>query len=322
MNIKWQGLEYYNKQAKEWYLRDVSPSFTASTKKSFESLFRKTVPFEVELNKDVCNFSTEEIYDMFKRFNSSSINSLQKYCRLLVLYVQWCNQQGMVVDSQNHFLEIKPDQLQNCTNVIKREKKYVDRETIIAWCKQLQSMDAMVLLCLFEGILGNDFEEIYNLRIRDFKEDGYVDLNNGKRKRYSAELKEYARQSMVAGYYIGKNWKGVPRQYPVYSAYDDGCYKISEGSEWNAKDFMIKKRLYVQISSIFNDLKVSYINLSDIQLSGLAYSLKEKAKSLNYSSVKELVKKGEAADILYQYDTTEAWFLNLVNFNEKLFELN
>lgn len=322
MNTKWKDVEHYNKDTKAWYLRDSEESFAQSTKKSFDSLFRKTAPFEAELSKDICNFSTEEIYDMLKRFNSSSTNSLEKYCRLLSLYVQWCNQQGMVTDSQNHFLEIKTEQLRNCTNAIKRQKKYIDRNTILGWCEQVQPMDNMVLLCLFEGILGSEFEEVRNLRMRDFKDDGYVDLSNGKRKRYSPELKECARKSMLTGYYVRKNWKKVDKEYPVYSSYDDGCYKITEGSEWDANDFMIKKRLYVQVSSILNDLEVPYMNMSDIQLSGLAYSLKERARELGVKTVKEMISTKVAEDILFQHDMSETWLYNTMAHNKELFELD
>ena len=322
MNTKWKDVEHYNKETKAWYLKESSESFTESTLKSFDGLFRKTSPFETVLNKDICNFSTEEIYDMLKRFNSSSINSLEKYCRLLSLYVQWCNQQGMITDSQNHFLEIKVDQLRNCINTIKRNKKYIDRNIVIDWCKKLQPMDSMVLLCLFEGILGKEFEEIRNLRMRDFKDGCFVDLSNGKRKRCSAELIESARESMLTGYYIGKNWKKVDTQYAVYSIYDDGCYKITEGSKWDANDFMIKKRLYVQISNILNDLKVPYMNMSDIQLSGLAYALKERVKQMGLKTVKEMLSADAAMDILDQYDISEGWLYNVMNHNRELFALS
>lgn len=318
MNSKtWIPQEYFNKEVKEWYLSEVKSTFKQATMKSIESLFRKTAPYEFELNKDICNFTTENIYTMMKRFNSASVNSLDKYTKLLGLYVQWCNQHNMVIDAQNHFLEIKEEQLALCTNIIKKQRKVLTRQQILELATRLQAMDAMVLLAFFEGFEGYQFSEIRNLRYRDFNDDGYIYYLETKRKKYSAELKEYARQSMVAGYYSKSNWKGKAKVYPVFSNYDDGCYKITEGSEWDANDFMLRKRIYTQISEIANQLNMPYINMSDIKMSGLFEQLKARAKEHNVD-ITELITFKKIEDIEMQYDYDDNTLYNVIRKNRRM----
>ena len=76
--------------------------------------FKKTSSFEEQLNKDAYDFTVYEILNMYKTWNSKSIDTLYVINNRLSQYTQWALEQNLVADSQNHYLEINRDMLMGC----------------------------------------------------------------------------------------------------------------------------------------------------------------------------------------------------------------
>lgn len=165
--------------------------------------FRKTAEFENANGKDVSNFTFYEILDMYKTFNVNSLGVLQVLNSQLSTYTQWCLQQNLVFDSQNHFLEFKKEILDSCINHIIIKKKIVSREQVLEWARQLKNpSDSFIFLALFEGIRGKNYCELAFLKISDFH-DGKVKLNTGREIQISKELYNIALEANETLQYYG-----------------------------------------------------------------------------------------------------------------------
>ena len=72
-----------------------------------EHQFKRVAEMENKLNKDVSNFTYYDIIEYYKMLNTHSIEYLAVLNSQFSLYTQWCLQQNLVNDGQNHFLEMR-----------------------------------------------------------------------------------------------------------------------------------------------------------------------------------------------------------------------
>lgn len=80
----------YNKKVKEDYLNDKS----GLTKKEYSRLFEKISHYEKQINKDVYDFSLEEIMDLFTKLNPKNDKQEKVYRSILKGYINWSIEQG------------------------------------------------------------------------------------------------------------------------------------------------------------------------------------------------------------------------------------
>ena len=155
----------YNENIKNRYIENKE-SEVIVPKGYLQNCFKKSEPFEEELGKDISNFTAYEINNFFKTLNISSYESLLVLCNSFQQYTQWCLQQNLVKDSQNHFLEFDKDDLIACLNKIAMQNKIIPKETIYGWCNELVNYgDSFAIIALFEGLKGKNYCEIVNAKI-------------------------------------------------------------------------------------------------------------------------------------------------------------
>lgn len=204
----------YNQDRKEMYLEQRSDYETR--KVYFNALFRQSEKFEKTAGKDLCEFTTPEIENMFKTISYNSIMTFMGDLYQYGVYCDWCMKNGFVFDGQNHFREIDPKNAQRYINVQKEEMSIVSREQLIHMCDQLPNPgDAAILLGVFEGIDGKEHMELYKLRKGDLhKENGecYVDTCYRKHVPISDELYAFFCDSA--------------REYKYYSFNSNRCYLL------------------------------------------------------------------------------------------------
>lgn len=194
--------DIYNGDLKQRYINEKEET-TVLPNGYLNRCFRKSAEFEFALNKDISNFTFYEILDMYKTWNLSSCESLQVVNSQLSLYTQWCLQQNLVKDAQNHFLEVKKEQFQECINIMLNKKKIVTRQQVISWANELRNpSDSFIFLAIFEGIGGKNYCELVNLKISDFH-DGKVKLCTGREIKVSDTLYNMALESNETTDYYG-----------------------------------------------------------------------------------------------------------------------
>ena len=157
----------YNAEYKERFIIEKNNESIIS-KGYLECQFKKVSSMENKLNKDVSNFTYYEIIEFYKLLNTHSIEYLRVLNSHLSSYTQWCLQQNLVVDGQNHFLEMRIEDYDSCINKVLFNLKVIPKNTILEWVDDLENpRDKFILLGLFEGIKGNDYCELANLRSED-----------------------------------------------------------------------------------------------------------------------------------------------------------
>ena len=161
----------FNEDLKNRYIEEKTERVTID-KFYLPNVFRKTEVFEQLLNKDLCNFTVSEIYEMIKVCGFTGYNTLANFISACSMYTNWCLNQGFVYDSQNHFLEIRPDQYSRLIDRIATDMRIATRGQIEKWIMELPNpSDKFVFLGVFEGIKGTAYCEYIDLLGEDINCD-------------------------------------------------------------------------------------------------------------------------------------------------------
>lgn len=159
----------YNQELKERYLSEKENQIQ-STISNLRYQFEKTEKFEEMNGKDLCNWTTEEIIEYYKYSNYTSINTLTVHNSYFSLYTQWCLQNSLVNDHQNHFNEIDIKVMNACINPIVTKDYVITRDMLIDKLKLVENpSDRFIILGAFEGISSNDknYKEFRSAKISD-----------------------------------------------------------------------------------------------------------------------------------------------------------
>lgn len=268
----------FNEDIKQRYI-DEKESEVIIPNSYLINQFRKTNDIEEELNKDISNFTTYEIIDFYKILNLSSFESLYVLNSQLSMYTQWCLQQNLVKDNQNHYLEITKDMLNGCINRAILSKKIVDRKTVLSWVRQLPNpKDQFIMLALFEFGKTKNFSDLVNVKITDL-DGNNLTLNDGRRVEISEELTEIAKESYAEDTYYSATGKNVKRM-PLVST-DGRIIKNYPNVSEEVSDFQLSRRIYNSITRSLDYVGVAdWCSASSLAESGKIYMIKERAKEL------------------------------------------
>jgi len=166
------NFKLYNPDRKNQFLNEEYPN--ESTRNTYASLLVNIRQFEVEKEKDVCDFSLSEAVELLIGLKKKTFDSLNVAHTILVRYVDWC-----VYDAKcsktfiNSFKLIDKEDLKKYTHQIAQRHSYITRDKLFNVVDRLYNyIDKAIPLLFFEGAKGRSdgdhtFEEIRNLRERD-----------------------------------------------------------------------------------------------------------------------------------------------------------
>jgi len=306
----------YNEEIKKRYIVEKENS-TSIPEGFLYKQFSKTESFENFYGKDLCNFTKHEILNMYKTFNTSSLDFLTVINSHFSLYTQWCLCQNLVEDFQNHFSVIDRESLLTCVNTIAIKKSIITRETLYDWIRQLPNpSDGFVMLALFEGIKGKEFCEIINLKMSDFEENT-VTLCTGRKFKVSDKLVELAKESNETLDYYSITGKGKKQ---VQLMAEDLVVKNYPNCDDNVDTFTLGRRIYRKVIRSFDFLGVSeWMKPNSLVESGKIDYINNRSKELdmtyeeylNSPYVKEIKQK-------YEFDMSRLKFGFLSKYKEFL----
>jgi len=177
----------YNEELKKKYIED-NKFRNLNLEKQCEVLFKRCQPYEERLNKDISCFSTLEIIECFKSFNTVSLESLMNAKSQYKIYTDWCiNHEGtnITVETkyQNHFREVNLEMLKRCLNYYLMTKRVITRDYILNnWDVLLNPVEKFIMLGIFEGIGANT-----NIAYKDFEG---LTIDNFDTKTHKLKLKD------------------------------------------------------------------------------------------------------------------------------------
>lgn len=287
----------FNKELKNRYIEEKKENVTLPSN-YLECQFNKVEKMEVELNKDVHDFTAYEIIEYYKTLNISSLESLAVMNSHFSMYTQWCLQNNIVKDNQNHFLEIDLEQIKKCLNKIIFKRKIVSRDQVIQWCDQLPNpKDQLVILGLFEGMKGKDFSDFVNLRPQDIY-GNIVKLFDGREIIVSDKLLEYINESIQENTYYSSSGGQAKTMPLVDKGYVIKSYpNTKEGTSAFAKGRII----YNSISRSLNYVGVlGYMSANNIFESGKIDMIKNRSAELGMTP-KDYIYSNHIHEVEYKY---------------------
>jgi hypothetical protein len=266
----------YNKELKERYLTEKEKSL-AITSNYIDVQFRKVSETEYELDKDVSNWTTYEIIEYYKLLNLTSFESLICLNSIFSQYTQFCLENSLVRDNQNHFLECTKEVLSGCINKSILERKIVSRETVLGWVDELPNpKDQFILLSLFEYGKSKDFKDIvYASSANLNKEEKTLKLAD-RTVCVSDKLIDIINDCILEDTYYSISGKGVKKMPLINHGY---IVKSYPNQNMDLSDFQKGRNIYIACQRIFDYLGVGqWMNPNALSESGKLYMLKEKAK--------------------------------------------
>lgn len=299
----------YNENTKKRYIEEKTEQ-TIINKYFLPNLFKKSEQFEENLNKDVCNFTKVEIADMLKLMGFSSLESVRVIVSGYSLYTDWCMAHGLVEDAQNHFREFDSNSLTDLLNANLRQLKITDRQQIMEWLSQLYNpSDKFLILAIFEGIKGKDFNELYNLTIDD------IDINNhtinvvGKGKmKVSKELCNIALESYETNEFYPMAGE-MKRQGTFIPS--DKIIKDYPNVKVDADDFRKGRRLYARILRCMRYLGIdSYFDSNTLINSGIVDMVKRESERLGITNAEYVDNHLDDINKRYGKNFTKKTFIN------------
>lgn len=142
-------------------------------------VFNKVGKYEKGVNKDVYSFDYETIGDMFKSFKTPNITTLQTINSQLIAYTDFCIKKGLT--EKNYYTYVNANYMKDCLDNNKIMEQFVTREQLILWCDKLPNpRDRFILLALYEGIKGKDYDELIELKESDVSETEFI-LSSGRK---------------------------------------------------------------------------------------------------------------------------------------------
>lgn len=263
----------FNEQMKKEFIEFKTNRATIN-KYFLPNLFSRTEPYEKELNKDVSCFTAPEIENMYRTINYVSPATLEVTNSNLSQYANWCiTEKHITVDSQNHFLEFNRDRISGLVDRGIAEKKILSRKEVEDLASGMDNpSDRALLLGLYEGIKGDNFNQLWSLK------DSDVDAVNNKinvlrsnqYKRllaYSHELCQYAKESAESSVYYLTDKNGKEREMKMQPS--DMVFKEQPNAGDGASDFRKGRRIYTKLIKILKGNGLGYLNANDIYNSGL-----------------------------------------------------
>ena len=181
----------YNEDFKFQYLNDKA-SVNRSIKSNVLLLFRRIAIWEERFNKDLYDFTVEEIISYYKYLSVTSLESLMVANNQYKLYAAYALERGMIKDNQNHYDEIDLPTLNTCLYVKLAEEKLITRAELldILRSSSVENVsDKVIALGLFEGISGRGLTELTMLEPTDINpQTKMVKLCSGRELEISEEL--------------------------------------------------------------------------------------------------------------------------------------
>lgn len=257
----------YNLERKKTYFNFLN-SIKENSAYSIEYIFKRLSPIEEMWNKDICDFTYDEICKVLALFNASSLGSLRKNLSVLKTYTDWCCQNRLSIDNINHYVEIDTSKIDIYVN--KATSGFITRNELNELLIKLPNdSDKFLILALFEGVRSEFIGELLAITLNDIDhEKKTITFPSGETKVMSRELYYLAIKSSEEEIY--------------YSLAEHTEIKLKTGKIVNervnaTKDSIehLNKRIKVRISLIKEVYGVANLSIPKLSRAGLIDNIRK-----------------------------------------------
>ena len=192
--------EYYNNAWKIQFINGYNGKIADSY---WIHLFGKSKITEESLDKDLCDFTLDDIIALLKSYRSASVTALGVKASILRTYTTWCIRNDKSESNFNHFDEINHDLLNECVDRHSAMSRLTTQKELYSTLEDiLNPKDQFLVLAVYEGVCGGKIERLIPLTLEDVYEN-YI-IIEGKEKPISQKLRQIAEASATTyEYYRG-----------------------------------------------------------------------------------------------------------------------
>ena len=153
---------------KDEYLNFVKESYSESILNGYKMVFKKILPYEKQIDKDLRDFNLDELFQVLELLRGRSYNSVHTKWSLVRKYLTFYN--------NSYVSQITSKDIKNYISEV--ETRYITREELREKVKMAGSDSHKALLfLLFDGVGGLGYKDICNLKYSDIDfEKGVVTI--------------------------------------------------------------------------------------------------------------------------------------------------
>lgn len=288
----------YNEEQKRRFIDYKIKELVSENDFWIKFYFKKVEPFENMYKKDVCNFTTSEISDMYKFLNFTSINTLKNFNCQLSIYARWAVSQGLVIDNQDHFQMFDTEALLKLINPILSKKKIMTRKEVLDYINQLSNpRDQYFLLGIFEfGAGPKNYNALFKAKMFDINKENKTIHYDNCVLNISDDLLNICHECLETDAYCYENTHNSSKSFK--KLYDVG--NICKSFRLDPTDKSINRNVYNSIIKSLKYLDLEHIvSPKDLENSGKLHMIKTNANKLKIS-VEEYLYTYEK-EVEYQY---------------------
>ncbi|KON87420.1 hypothetical protein AF332_11680 [Sporosarcina globispora] len=298
----------YNLDIKEKFLSTYENEQTQNTLKY---VFYRSYSAEELLEKDLYDFTSDQIKKVIKNTNPHSLVTAKSTTRFITQYISWAIGEGL----RSNLNPLKGLDDSFYEGLIDKTKKiHYSKEEFIDLLEKLpNAQDQAFLMLMFHGIIGNKFEELRELSYND------IDWNNNKitlRKRNNQIIEvddvtmrylENAHKQQVYFTYNEKNGEHSERELLP----NEYIFKSLKSPRAKEGESVTQAVLYTRLTNIKKEFDLEYLTPNAVKQSGMIFMAVElyngKRDKLEYEDFEKIGKKFDYSMLNnngYQYYNT------------------
>lgn len=281
----------YNNEIKSKYIQNKGRAYgnVATT------YFTQTKSVEEEKGKDIALFTNEEWFEFLFSIDVITIHNVNRYTEFFKTYAKWYSV-NMKTEEQNYFDKIGKDQMIFYTTNIINKDNYIPRDLFVKLVNDIpNAVDRYVLLCIYEGIKGEDFSDIILLKQSDIdRENNIFHLHSGKDVVVSDELMQAAIAACSQKNFVTLKSPFDPKT-PATGTLDNVEYvfRVRDNASYNAPKSRNMYRKFASYKSYFEN---SEINAPRLLSSGFIAKLHEIMEKYDADQPKQVYDTQELKD--------------------------
>lgn len=164
----------YNRDTKERFIR-LRVETTSHPEDLFRNIFEKCEIFENKFEKDACFFYKDQILAFYKYLNFSSAQTYRNLNSIMKAYTQFCFENGITKDEQNHYDFLDSDDFISCVNSKFVDNMLITEEDLVYYIEQLYNpKDKFIFLSLYEYGTAKNYTDITTVKISDIDEENGI----------------------------------------------------------------------------------------------------------------------------------------------------
>ncbi len=318
--------ELYNEDVKNEFLNSYENQGTRDT---IGALFTHSAATEEILDKDLYEFSLEEIKDLITDIRPSTNNTAQAFARFVGYYIHWARENGYI-NSIGNIDPLEGVNVKIFNDCVDKTKKTLFTEDEIINMEEglVNAQDSVIIRLLFEGVEGTGLSELLNLTgtDRDIMFDGALRLYDDKKgERYfkpSERCSRFINAALNELNYQTKNGEGI-RITEIPLVNNEYVIKTVDKKVVNfgrADKHLVYRRLD-NVGKIFDYPYLTAKNIAKSGMLAMARDLYVEHKELEKEQLLEIAEKFNASKINYngnmEYNLTPIKsFITIENLQE------